>query len=85
MSLWSFLNVICPDNKKFRKFSKIGVWSYLGGPYGHEGMVCQSGACAGFTLSDLRALQNRRPFGSTMLGDKMHKTPFLQANLNSIF
>jgi hypothetical protein len=39
----------CPDNTKFRKFSKIGVWSYLGGPYGHEGMVCQSGACAGFT------------------------------------
>jgi hypothetical protein len=27
-------------------------------------------------LSDLRALQNRRHFGSTMLGDKMHKTPF---------
>ncbi len=28
-------------------------------------------------LSDLRDLQNRRHFGSTiMLGDKMHKTPF---------
>ncbi len=27
-------------------------------------------------LSDLRALQNRRHFGSTMLRDKMRKTPF---------
>jgi hypothetical protein len=30
------------------------------------------------SLGDLRALQNRRHFGSTMLGDKMHKTPFFR-------
>jgi hypothetical protein len=31
-------------NTKFKNISKIGVWSYFGAPYVHEGMVCQSGA-----------------------------------------
>jgi hypothetical protein len=37
------------DNTKFQKLSKIGVRSYLGGPYGHEGMACQSRDIGEFT------------------------------------
>ncbi len=36
-------------NTKFRNISKIGVWAYFGGPYGHKGMVSQSRDIAGFT------------------------------------
>ncbi len=35
-SIWSFFNVTADDNTKFRKFSKIGVWSDFGARSGHE-------------------------------------------------
>jgi hypothetical protein len=30
-------------NTKFRKSSKIGLWSYFGARFRYEGVVCQSG------------------------------------------
>ncbi len=43
-------HVMIHDNTKLRKFSKIGLWSYFEGPYGHghEGLICPSGTSAGF-------------------------------------
>jgi hypothetical protein len=34
---------------KFINISTIGILSYFEGAFGHEGMVCQSRANAGFT------------------------------------
>ncbi len=36
-------------------------------------------------LSDLRAIQNRRHFGSNRSTNDLRKTPFLQTKYNSIF
>ncbi len=62
-------------NTKFRNILKIGVWAYFWGPYGHEGMVCQSRDTRDL-LSELRALQNRRHFRSTMFRTKGTKHRF---------
>jgi hypothetical protein len=71
---------------KLRKFSKIGLWSYFGGPYV---MYMKEWFARVETLrdllSDLRAFQNRRHFGSNMFRATCAKHGFLQTNHNSIF
>jgi hypothetical protein len=50
--------------QSFENSQNSVFWLYFGCQLEHERMVCQSGANGRLTFSDLRALQNRRHFGS---------------------
>jgi hypothetical protein len=58
------------ENSKKSEFGRI-----LEAHMGMKGWFATVGPARDL-LSDLRALKNRRHFWSTMLGDKMRKTPF---------
>jgi hypothetical protein len=73
----SVILVTCYDNTNFENSQKSVFCSNSGGRYEHEGLIAGR-EHARDLLSDLRTLQNRRHFGSTMLCTKGPKHRFLQ-------